>query len=455
MSDSPQTVSVTSLFDAQRPPANELLGECVHCGFCLPACPTYMLWHEEMDSPRGRIYLMQMAADGKTAVMDRSFVEHFDRCLGCMSCMSACPSGVHYDKLIEATRAQIDRLHRRSFWDRLHRAMIFAVFPHPKRLRMLAFPLRLYQRLGLRSFVEKSGLLRLFPSRLQSMHELLPELGSESSSFPEHVTPKGVPRRRVGVLLGCVQRVFFSSVNAATIRVLAAEGCELFLPSGQGCCGALSTHVGREEESRALARRLIDTFERLDVDDIAINAAGCGSNVKAFGHLLRDDQQYAERAKRFAAKCKDVSEILTSLTPVATRHPLKIRAAYQDSCHLLHAQGLRSQPRSLLRDIPGLELIELPESTTCCGSAGVYNLLEPETARALGERKAAHVVHAKADVLISGNPGCLLQIRRELRRSQHSIATYHFIEILDASIQGRELELWVNRLVERETIAAR
>jgi glycolate oxidase iron-sulfur subunit len=409
-----------------------------------------MLWHEEMDSPRGRIYLMQMAADGKVAVMDRSFVEHFDRCLGCMSCMTACPSGVQYDKLIEATRAQIDRLHRRSFWERFHRAMIFAVFPYPKRLRMLALPLRLYQQLGLRSLVEKSGLLRFFPSRLQSMHELLPELGSESSSFPEYVTPIGVPRRRVGVLLGCVQRVFFSGVNAATIRVLAAEGCEVFIPRDQGCCGALSTHVGREDESRQFARRLIDTFEGLNVDDIAINAAGCGSNLKAFAHLLRDDPQYAERAQRFAAKCKDISEILASLTPVAMRHALKIRAAYQDSCHLLHAQGLRTQPRSLLQGIPGLELIELPESNTCCGSAGVYNLLEPEAARALGERKAAHVARANADVLISGNPGCLLQIGRELRRADHAISTYHFIEILDASIQGRELNVWVNGLAERK-----
>ena len=439
MPDSPRTIPLTSLFDAQRPPADELLRECVHCGFCLPACPTYMLWHEEMDSPRGRIYLMQMAADGKAAVMDRSFVEHFDRCLGCMSCMTACPSGVQYDKLIEATRAQIDRLHRRSFWDRFHREMIFAVFPHPQRLRLLAAPLRIYQAFGLCSLMEMSGVLRLLPSRLQAMHELLPKLGSDATQFPEHVTPQGPVRRRVGVLLGCVQRVFFSSVNAATIRVLSAEGCELFIPKEQGCCGALSTHVGREDESRTLARRLIDTFDKLDVDDIAINAAGCGSNLKAFGHLLRDDPEYAERASRFAAKCKDVCEILSGLTPVARRHPLKLRAAYQDSCHLLHAQGLRTQPRSLLRGIADLELVELPESNTCCGSAGVYNLLEPDTARVLGERKAAHVVRANADILISGNPGCLLQIGRELRRLKHSMPTYHFIEILDASIQGRNV----------------
>jgi len=436
---STQTVTLASLFDAQRPPAEELLRECVHCGFCLPACPTYMLWREEMDSPRGRIYLMQMAANGKAGAIDQSFVEHFDRCLGCMSCMSACPSGVQYDKLIEATRAQIERLHRRPFWDRAYRDVIFAVFPHPGRLRALALPLRAYQRLGIRSLVERSGLLKLLPPRLQSMHDLLPEIRSSNEQCPEHVVPRGVPRRRVGVVLGCVQRVFFQRVNSATIRVLAAEGCEVFAPKSQGCCGALATHVGRDEESREAARRMIDTFEHLNVDDIAINAAGCGSNLKSYGHLLHDDPHYAEKARQFAAKCRDVSEILASLKPMAERHPLKVRAAYQDSCHLLHAQGVRLQPRSLLRGIAGLELVDVPESHVCCGSAGVYNLLEPETARQLGERKAANVLRMKADVLVSGNPGCLLQITKELRRSGQKIPAYHFIEVLDASIQGSEL----------------
>ena len=432
-----QTIPVTALFDEHHPPADDLLRDCVHCGFCLPACPTYMLWHEEMDSPRGRIYLMQMAANGNASAMDQSFVEHFDRCLGCMSCMSACPSGVQYDKLIEATRAQIERLHRRPFFERLHRDMIFALFPHPERLRALAVPLRIYQRLGIRSLVEKSGLLRLLPERLRAMHELLPDY--EYASCPEHVMPVGTPRRRVGLVIGCVQRVFFNRVNAATVRVLAAEGCEVFAPQSQGCCGALATHVGREEESLEAARQMIDIFEKLNVDDIAINAAGCGSNLKSYGHILRDDPQYAERAKQFAAKCRDVSEILSSLEPTAERHPVKLRAAYQDSCHLLHSQGLRTQPRSLLRGIPELELVELPESHVCCGSAGVYNLLEPATAHQLGERKAAHVVRAKAEALISGNPGCMLQISKELRRMNRSIPTCHFIEVLDASIQGRPL----------------
>ena len=437
MAGSTQTVPVTALFDSHHPPADELLRDCVHCGFCLPACPTYVLWHEEMDSPRGRIYLMQMAASGKASAMDRSFVEHFDRCLGCMSCMSACPSGVQYDKLIEATRAQIERLYQRSFWQRLHRDLIFAIFPYPQRLRALALPLQLYQQLGIRSLLEKSGLLRLLPERLQAMHDLLPDY--EDCPCPEHVLPAGPPRRRVGLMLGCVQRAFFNRVNAATVRVLAAEGCEVFAPQTQACCGALATHVGREEQSREAARRMIDEFEKLDVDEIAINAAGCGSNLKSYGHILRDDPQYAERAQRFAAKCRDISETLASLKPIAERHPVELRAAYQDSCHLLHAQGLRTQPRSLLRSVPGLDLVELPESNVCCGSAGVYNLLEPTTAQELGERKAAHVIRGKAEALISGNPGCMLQISKELRRLNHPRLTFHFIEVLDASIQGRKL----------------
>ena len=436
MAGTTQTIPLTALFDGHHPPADELLRDCVHCGFCLPACPTYMLWREEMDSPRGRIYLMQMAANGN-AKLDQNFVEHFDRCLGCMSCMSACPSGVQYDKLIEATRAQIERLHRRPFWERLHRELIFAIFPHPERLRALALPLRIYQQLGIRSLVEKSGLLRLLPDRLHAMHELLPDY--EDCPCPEHVLPAGAPRRRVGLVLGCVQRVFFNRVNAATVRVLAAEGCEVFAPQSQGCCGALATHVGREEESRESARRMIDVFEKLEVDDIVINAAGCGSNLKSYAHILRDDPQYAERAQRFTAKCRDISESLASLKPTAERHPVQLRAVYQDSCHLLHAQGLRHQPRSLLRGIPGLELVELPESHVCCGSAGVYNLIEPDTAHQLGERKAAHVVRSKAEALISGNPGCLLQIGKELRRMKQPVRTFHFIEVLDASIRGRVL----------------
>ena len=434
-----QTVPLRSLFDAHHAPDPELLRDCVHCGFCLPACPTYMLWREEMDSPRGRIYLMNLAAEGKIDVMDREFVQHFDRCLGCMSCMTACPSGVDYGKLIEATRAQIERNHDRGIIERLYRWMIFAVFPHPGRLKVMAIPLWLHQRLGISWLVRRAWIAKLLPARLRQMEALLPEihLSAIGSSHPAKVEAVGPARKRVGVVLGCVQRVFFDEINAATIRVLAAEGCDVYVPPAQGCCGALAAHTGREPSALEAARRLIDVFEPLELDAIVINAAGCGSNVKEYAHLLRDDPQYAARARAFSAKCRDVSEFLMELEPRAQRHPLKMRVAYQDSCHLLHAQQLRRQPRELLRSIPELELIEIPESNMCCGSAGVYNLLEPTTAQQLGQRKARHVIKSKAEALVSANPGCLLQISNELRREGQSIEAFHLVELVDASIRNQ------------------
>ncbi|HEY3927378.1 MAG TPA: heterodisulfide reductase-related iron-sulfur binding cluster [Candidatus Koribacter sp.] len=435
------TVKLESLFDPHHPPDDDLIRECVHCGFCLPACPTYVLWHEEMDSPRGRIYLMKTAADGKISGMDESFVAHFDRCLGCMSCMTACPSGVKYDKLIEATRAQVERHHRRGWWDRFTRWLIFHLFPHPRRLRWMSLPLWLYQRSGLRWLLYKSGFVQLLPKRLQQMDSLLPPIRAPFQGFgyPAKIAAKGAARMKVGIILGCVQRVFFDNINAATIRVLQSEGCDIYIPPSQGCCGALATHVGREEQSVDAARKLIDSFAGLELDYIVVNAAGCGSNLKEYGYLLRDDAQYAERAKAFAAKCRDISEILTMLPAQAERHPLAVRAAYHDSCHLLHAQQIRTQPRDLLTAIPGLELVELPEANICCGSAGVYNLVEPATAHDLGHRKAEHVAKSKAKMLVSGNPGCLLQITKELGEMGHTIPSRHFIEVIDASIRGAAL----------------
>ncbi len=433
-------VKLESLFDPHHPPDDEHIRDCVHCGFCLPACPTYLLWNEEMDSPRGRIYLMKAAAEGKISTMDATFVAHFDRCLGCMSCMTACPSGVQYDKLIESTRAQIERHHHRGWWDRFTRWMIFQLFPHPRRLRLLSLPLWLYQRMGIQRLLYKTGLICLLPKRLQQMDSLLPPIRAPFQGFhyPAKIAARGTPRLKLGLILGCVQRVFFDNINAATIRVLLAEGCELYVPPSQGCCGALATHVGREEQSLESARRLIDTFAAIDLDYIVVNAAGCGSNLKEYGYLLRDDPHYAEKARAFAAKCKDISEILTMLAPQAPRHPLKLRAAYHDSCHLLHAQKLRTPPRALLKAIPGLELVELPENNICCGSAGVYNLVEPRTAHDLGQRKAEHVLRSQADLLISGNPGCLLQIKKEMGQKGAAMRTCHFIEVLDASIRGTD-----------------
>ena len=437
-----------SAFDAHHPPTLELIDTCVHCGFCLPACPTYVLWGQEMDSPRGRIYLMKLASDGEAAITP-TWVQHFDTCLGCMSCMPACPSGVDYGKLLEATRAQIERLHERPVAEKLHRRMVFALLTKPERLRLLRPLLAAYQRSGLRALARKSGTLKLLPARLRSMEALLPDIAGRDEIAP--VTPaQGPKRQRVGLVLGCVQREFLSEVNAATVRVLAAEGCEVVAPADQPCCGALHVHAGEERTALALAKRLIDAFEDAAADVIVTNAAGCGSNVKDYGHLLRDDEEYAERAKRFSAKCRDVTEFLDGVGARAVRHRVPLRVAYHDSCHLQHAQGVHSQPRALLAAIPGIEVLEIAESAICCGSAGIYNLVQPEAADELGDRKAALIAGLQADVVATGNPGCLFQLRAALARGGQPIPVLHTVQLLDASIRHAGPE-WLPLSPRRDT----
>jgi glycolate oxidase iron-sulfur subunit len=432
----PKTIPpAASAFDAHHPPSREIIDQCVHCGFCLPVCPTYVLWNEEMDSPRGRIYLMKLATDGKSD-MNPQWVSHFDSCLGCMACMTACPSGVDYGKLIEATRAQIEHSHHRSIAEKLYRRFIFGTFTRPDRLRMLRLPLLVYQKTGAQALLRRIGILNFLPKKVRAMEALMPELGA--SEFIPSVTPaQSSQRRRVGLLLGCVQREFFPQVNAATVRVLAAEGCEVVAPPDQPCCGALLVHAGEEASAVVLARKTIDAFESANVDTIITNAAGCGSNVKEYGHLLRDDPQYAVRARAFSLKCKDVTEFLAGLQPRAQRNPLKLRVAYHDACHLQHAQGIRLQPRSLLTNIPGIELVEIPESAVCCGSAGIYNLVQPDAANALGDRKAQLIVPLNVDVIATGNPGCLLQLQSALARSGRKIPVVHTIQLLDSSLRAR------------------
>jgi glycolate oxidase iron-sulfur subunit len=428
------------LFDDHHPPSRELVDDCVHCGFCLPACPTYLLWGLEADSPRGRIYLMRAGLEGR-AVWNDSYQRPFDTCLGCMACVTACPSGVQYDRLIEATRPQLERHGTRSFGDRLFRRLIFEVFPHPARLRALAWPLWLYQKSGLRALVRRSGAMSLLPDRIAAMERLVPRISAAAIHRrpPTQVRAVGVSRRRVGLLLGCVQRVFFGQVNDATVRVLAAEGCDVEIPQGQGCCGALMLHAGREEEAAESARRLIDAFERSGVDQIVVNAAGCGSAMKDYGELLRDDPVYADRARAFARRCVDISELLAELEPRATRHPLPLRIAYHDACHLQHAQRVKQAPRRVLMTVPGVDVREVGEADICCGSAGIYNMLEPAAAGQLRDRKVKHLLTTDADVIVSGNPGCLMQIASGLDIAGRSIPTMHFIELLDASIRGELL----------------
>lgn len=441
----PHTVSQEkarpSSFDAQHAPEKAYVDQCVHCGFCLPACPTYVLWGEEMDSPRGRIYMIQKAAEGQ-APLDARFRQHMDNCLGCMACMTACPSGVQYDKLIEPTRAQIERNLPRSWGESVFRRLIFAVFPYPGRLRLLALSLLIYQKIGLRRLLRATGMQKLLPKRIEAMEALLPEVPSHLfQRLPPVMRPQTAVRRRVGMMSGCVQQVFFSHVNSATARVLAAEGCEVIIPREQPCCGALLLHSGMEDDAAALARRMVAVFEAANVETIVINSAGCGSTMKAYGHLLRDDPAWAERATAFSAKCKDISEILCELEPQAPRYPLKLRVAYHDACHLQHAQGVREQPRNLLAGIPELEVAEIPEASLCCGSAGVYNLLQPETANQLGDRKVENLLSTGAQAVLSANPGCLLQLMNGLRRrGLKAIPAFHMVELLDASIRGVSIE---------------
>jgi glycolate oxidase iron-sulfur subunit len=370
---------------------------------------------------------------------------HFDRCLGCMACVPACPSGVRYDLLIERTRADRERRLPRRLGDRLHRALLFALLPRPRRLRALLVVAWLYVRTGLRALVRASGLLRLLPARLAALDGLMPPVAISwrdvaGADLPARVPAQGTQRARVGLVAGCVQRVFFPEVNRATVRVLAAEGCEVCVPRGQGCCGALSLHAGREREAKALARALIARFERERLDFIAVNAAGCGSALKGYPALFAGDAAWEERARAFAARVRDATELLAGLPPVAARHPLAARAAYHDACHLAHAQGIRAEPRALLATVPGLELVEIPDGDQCCGSAGIYNLTEPEAADQIGARKVENVLSTRADLLVTANPGCALQIGKHLRARGRPLPTAHPLEILDASIRGVPLK---------------
>jgi glycolate oxidase iron-sulfur subunit len=428
-----------------------LASDCVHCGFCLPSCPTYQLWGEEMDSPRGRIHLITQILDG--AGGGDATATHLDRCLGCMACVTACPSGVRYDRLIEAARVWAAEpsdsrppapLLPRSRRDRALRAAIFSLFPYPRRLRAAMAPLRAVQRTRVDALIARSGLADRLSPELGAALRLAPQrhpapgargVPAPRKALPERISAYGSPRATVGMLTGCVQRVFFPQVNEATADVLAAEGCDVVIPAGQGCCGALSLHGGRKSEAVAFARRTIETFEQAGVDAIVVNVAGCGSAMKEYAELLADDPAWSRRAAALAGRVRDLSEFLAELGPAAPRHPLDLTVAYHDACHLAHAQRITSQPRELLAAIPGLRLAPIADGTTCCGSAGIYNLVQPGPARDLGERKAANVAATGADLLVTGNPGCAMQITASLEARGTQMPTAHLAEVLHASIR--------------------
>ncbi|WP_026731884.1 (Fe-S)-binding protein [Fischerella sp. PCC 9605] len=439
------TASLKNLkgFDANHPPDPKLIDTCVHCGFCLATCPSYRVIGKEMDSPRGRIYLMDAINEGEIALNTAS-VQHFDSCLGCLACVTTCPSGVQYDKLISATRHQVERNYPRSLSDRLIRQLIFSLFPNPDALRILLVPLLVYQKLGFSKFFRATGLLKNISPRLAAMESILPEITLKSfqDNLPDVIPAKGKKRYRVGVILGCVQRLFFSPVNEATVRVLTANGCEVVIPKSQGCCAALPEHQGQTEQAKALARQMIDSFANTGVDFVIINAAGCGHTLKEYGHILEDDPKYREKAKKFAAKVRDAQEFLATVGLTAKLSPLTdktLSLVYQDACHLLHGQKISVQPRQLLQQIPGVKLKEPLDAAICCGSAGVYNLLQPEVAEELGKQKVQNLLNTGADLIASPNPGCTLQISKHLSLQGKEIPIMHPMELLDYSIRGIKL----------------
>jgi glycolate oxidase iron-sulfur subunit len=428
-------------FDTQHPPDPQVIDTCVHCGFCLSTCPSYRVLGKEMDSPRGRIYLMDALNEG-TIPLSTATTQHFDSCLGCLACVTTCPSGVKYDELIRDTRPQVERNYPRSLQDKILRKLIFSLLPYPQRLRVAMAPMVPYQRLGIQKLVRKSGLLqKLFP-RLASMEAILPQIPMTAfrDTMPTLVPAQGTKRYRVGVILGCVQRLLFAHVNEATVRVLTANGCEVVIPPGQGCCSALPHHQGQVDQAQAMARQMIDVFAGSAVDYILVNAAGCGHTLKEYGHILQDDPQYQAQATAFSAKVRDIQEFLhhvgltTPLSPLADK-PLQV--VYQDACHLLHGQKISLQPRQLLQQIPGLELREPFDAVICCGSAGVYNILQPEVANELGQQKVENLLNTGATVIASPNPGCALQIQKHLKDT--TIPILHPMELLDYAIRGVQL----------------
>ncbi len=402
---------------AQVAPVERLL-ECVHCGLCLSACPTYVELGTEMDSPRGRIYLIRAVEDDSLR-LSADVVRHLDLCLGCRACETACPSGVRYGRIIEEARSYVEANYRRAWWDRWRRRAITAVFPYPERLRVLLAPLRALQQLG-----AWRALARIVPPA-----RLVPPL-RPSRPLPPVSQAQGTERARVGLLIGCVARELFGATNEAVVRVLNRHGVTVVNPPGQGCCGALHLHAGDPGTARQLARRVIDAFPG-DLDAVIVTAAGCGALMKEYDTLLAGDARYAARAQTFAGRVRDAVEFLATLRLQAPEGAVRERVTYHDACHLAHGQQVRAEPRQLLRLIPGIELVELPEGDRCCGSAGSYNLTERSMARRLLERKIDNILSTDATCVAVANPGCSLQIQFGLRARGLPIRVAHPVELLD------------------------
>jgi glycolate oxidase iron-sulfur subunit len=421
-------------FSATDKPEYDDYSRCVHCGLCANNCPTYRLWGQEADSPRGRIRQMALVDQGRLELGD-AFVTHIDRCLNCRNCESVCPSGVEYGKILELARAQIEQKYKRPFASRVLRDLVYRqLLPYPGRIAAAARGLKIYQRSGLAALARGSGILRLVG--LQDREKLMPPIDSEfffnelGKTFPA----RGERRARVAFFAGCVAQVTFSELNRATIRVLQANGCEVVVPAGQVCCGALAAHAGVREIARDLARRNFDAFAGEEFDAIIANAAGCGSTLKEYTHLFGDENAAQARARQFTAKMRDVTEFLADLRMTAPLRTVPLRVTYQDSCHLVHGQKIREAPRELLRAIPGVEFVEMPLSEQCCGSAGVYNVTETETSLEILERKMECVAQTKATVIATANPGCILQLRAGTAMHKTGQEVLHVVELLDRAL---------------------
>jgi glycolate oxidase iron-sulfur subunit len=405
---------------------------CIKCGFCLPKCPTYRETGIESASPRGRIHLIKLVAKGRLQPAD--IAPQLDLCLGCRACETACPGGVKFGRLLEAGRELTRRQKTLTPWQWQRQRLLYSgLLRHLKRLDLLIDLLWLYQASGLRWLVHKSHLLRLFSERLEDAELMLPELPSPliRQRLPEQTPATVHEQRRVGFLAGCVMRSVFAPTNAATVRVLARNGCRVLIPRDVGCCGALHAHSGDLSTARLMAQHNIRAFEDADCEAVIVNSAGCGAMLKAYGELLEHDELYAERATAFSRKVRDISEFLAGLRLNLQMGELPLRVAYDDPCHLLHGQGISHEPRWLLQQIPGLTLVPFKESDWCCGSAGTYNLTQPEMSKRLLERKMQHIAAANPDVIATGNPGCLLQLGWGVKCAGLRAAVLHPIELLD------------------------
>jgi glycolate oxidase iron-sulfur subunit len=416
----------------------DLFLDCVHCGLCTASCPTYVELGDENDSPRGRIHLMRAVTDDRLPLTPQ-VRSHLELCLDCRACETACPSGVQYGKLVEPFRLAMeqvgDRPAKSSDW--FHRGILFGLFPHPERLRWALVPARIAQRLRLDRLAEATGLLHLLPGRLRGLVQMLPPLSAALPALPPHLPAKGTQRARVALFTGCVGDAVFRTTHWATARVLQENGCEVLVPRSQVCCGAIHFHAGSGQPAREMADANVAAFDLDDVDAVVTNVAGCGAMLKDYGHHWRDDRQ--EQREALAAKVQDVHQFLDNLGLIAPRGPLPCKATYHDACHLAHAQGVREAPRHLLGQIPGLQLVELPESELCCGAAGTYNLTQPEMAGRLGRRKLNNILQTQASVVITANAGCLLQIAKEARTRGHQLSVMHPMDLLDRSYRGAGL----------------